>query len=240
MNYEADVYWNRGAARALSQDSVILQQALTSRGRVLVAAVCDGMGGMDAGETASGYIAEELINWFYDGLLDAIGKKKPLWIIRRCAERKIYQVQRRIQNYADKRSLKMGSTMSMLLLWEKKYMLWHLGDSRIYRFKRGSGGRVLLMTKEHADEMGRLTKCIGSFGFFAPDFRMGTLKRDEAFLVCSDGFWKKTVAKELAESLAPGKMSQNKIRRRLKEIGDADIRRGERDDLSAVYIKVCR
>lgn len=254
MNYEADIYWNRGKSRVVNQDSLILLQALTSQGRVLMAAVCDGMGGMDMGECASGYLAEELVTWFYDGLLTAIGKKKPLWIIRRSAERKIYQIQSRIKRYADKRSLKMGTTLSMLVLWEKRYMIWHLGDSRIYRLRqgleikgrqnKGSGKgiprRIQLMTKDHADSEGRLFKCVGSFGFFVPYFRMGNVKKGEAFLICSDGFRNRIGADEIGDVLTPGHMREDIIRKRLREIGEAVQRRGERDDLSAVYIKICK
>lgn len=239
MNYESDVYWNRGASHSINQDSLILLQALTSQGRVLMAVICDGMGGMDMGECASGYLVEELVTWFYDGLLDAIGKKKALWIIRRCAERKIYQIQSRMQRYADKRSLEMGTTISMLVLWEKKYLLWHLGDSRIYRLRSGLS-KVRLLTNDHTDDKGRLYKCVGNFGYFVPDFKLGNIKKGEAFLLCSDGFRNKMGIEEIGEVLAPENMTEDKIRKRLREIGEAVLRRGERDDLSAVYVKVCK
>ncbi len=45
MRYLTNVYWNRGREAEKNQDSVLLQQVLTGRGRVLLAAVCDGMGG---------------------------------------------------------------------------------------------------------------------------------------------------------------------------------------------------
>ncbi|MCH5257905.1 MAG: serine/threonine-protein phosphatase [Lachnospiraceae bacterium] len=250
MNYESDVYWNRGVSHTINQDSLILLQALTSQGRVLMAVICDGMGGMDMGECASGYLVEELVTWFYDGLLDAIGKKKALWIIRRCMERRIYQIQSRMQHYADKRSIEMGTTLSMLVLWEKKYMLWHLGDSRVYRLSSGligkgipgkeSQSKVRLLTNDHADDKGRLYKCVGNFGYFVPDFKMGNIKKGEAFLLCSDGFRNKMGIDEIGEVLAPENMTEDKIRKRLREIGEAVLRRGERDDLSAVYIKVCK
>lgn len=240
MNYEADVYWNKGVLHDVNQDSLILIQTLTAQGRVLMAVICDGMGGMDSGETASGYLAEELVTWYYDGLLAAIAKKKPLWVISRSARRKVYQVQSKLKRYADKRSLEMGTTMSMLILWEKKYLIWHLGDSRIYCLRKRMKGRIQLMTKDHADNQGRLVKCVGSFGHFIPDFRMGTAGKNVAFLVCSDGFYNKVKDEELAEALGVENMSQDNIRRRLRTIGETVVRRGGGDDLSAVYVKVCK
>lgn len=236
MNYQVNVYWNKGAVRKSNQDSVLALQALTSQGRVLLAAVCDGMGGMDRGEYASGYLTEELVTWFYDGLLKAVGKRKPLWVIRRSLERNLYRIQHRLQNYADKRGLEMGTTMSLLVLWERKYLLWHLGDSRIYHLSGHLKRKIVFMTKDHVQGKNRLTKCVGSFGYFLPDFRMGIVGKGEAFLLCSDGFWHMMDTEELGEALAPALMTEDRCGRRLKEIGETAIRRGERDNLSAIYI----
>ncbi len=238
MYFSTDVYWNKGAVRAVNQDSLVVLQALTVRGRVLMAAVCDGMGGMDMGECASGYLTEELVTWFYDGLLSLVGKKKPLWVIRRSAERKLYQVQSRLQRYAGRRSLAMGTTLSLLVLWEKKYMLWHLGDSRIYRLSGGSKKRIRRLTLDHVQGRNELTKCVGSFGFFMPDYKMGHVKSGEAFLLCSDGFWHNIREEELREALSPEQMRGERIRKRLCEIGEADMRRGEKDNLSAIYVSI--
>lgn len=237
MYYDAEVYWNKGAVAACNQDSLVLLQVLTSRGRVLMAAVCDGMGGMDAGEVASGYLTEELVTWFYDSFLDAVGKKKPLWVIRRSVERKVYQVQSRMKRYAVKHSLQMGTTLSMMLFWEKKYLLCHLGDSRIYRLSGKRKEKIVQMSKDHVQGRNRLTKCVGSFGFFTPDFKIGCVKSGEAFLLCSDGFWHNIQAEEMGEALTPARMQKKQWGRHLREIGEAVIRRGEKDNLSAIYIQ---
>lgn len=240
MYFDTSVYWSKGAVREANQDSLIVQQALTSRGRVLLAAVCDGMGGEDEGERASGYLTEELIAWFYDSLLRAISKKKPLWSIRHSAERKIYQVQSRIQRYAKRNSLQMGTTLSLLLLWEKKYLLWHLGDSRIYHLHGRKTGRrkerMELLTKDHVCGSNMLTKCVGSFGFFMPDFKMGAIRSGEGFLLCSDGFWHKIKPGEIEDVLPPEQMTKERCDKRLHELGVAIMRREETDNLSAIYI----
>ncbi len=238
MKHWTSVYWNRGAVRETNQDSLVVLQAMTLQGRVLMAAVCDGMGGADRGEWASGYLTEELITWFYDGLLKSVGKKKPLWILRRLGERKVFQVQQKLYSYADARGLEMGTTMSLLVLWEKNYLLWHLGDSRIYRLAGRPKNKISLLTKDHVQGKNRLTKCVGSFGFFQPDFRMGVIGKRDAFLLCSDGFWHEMREEELGEILAPDGMTEERCNRRLREIGEAAMRRGEKDNLSAVYIGI--
>lgn len=236
--YDANVYWNKGSTSDVNQDSLVLMQALTIRGRVLMAAVCDGMGGADMGEYASGYLTKELMSWFCDILPDTLSKKKPLCAIRRSVDRKLYQVQCRMHEYAEECGRELGTTLSMLILLEKKYMLWNLGDSRIYCLSAGRKNEICMMSPEYVQKSRKPLKYIGNIGFFSPDFMMGTIKSGEAFLLCSDAFRRRMNLEEIAEVLAPIHMTEDRCKRRLREIGDAAMRRGECDNLSAVYVKV--
>ena len=47
----SEVYWEQGG-RSVNQDSLTLQQAFTRRGRVMLAVVSDGIGGLMEGENA--------------------------------------------------------------------------------------------------------------------------------------------------------------------------------------------
>ena len=77
MRFLTGIYWHRGSVAMDNQDSIVLHQVLTARGRVLMAAVCDGMGGLEQGEWASGYVTKRLLEWFYEFLLRAVQKRKP-------------------------------------------------------------------------------------------------------------------------------------------------------------------
>lgn len=241
MHYLTGVYWERGCKALCNQDSVVLLQVLTARGRVVMAAVCDGMGGLEQGETASGYVTRRLQEWFYESLLRAIRKRKAYWIIRRSLDRLAYDMQEQLSRYAGREEIGMGSTMTVLVLWEKTYLLWHLGDSRASRVSvpgkdRRSG--LHCMTTDHVRGRNQLTKCIGSFGFMRPDFKMGSFGNGHAFLLCSDGFRRCVTAQETADVLNPETIAQEaQAERRLREIGEACMKRGETDNLSAVYIK---
>lgn len=258
MSYLTGVYWERGSAADINQDSLVLLQVLTARGRVLMAAVCDGMGGLKKGETASGYVTKRLQEWFYESLIRSVQKKKPYWIIRRSLDRLVYHMQEQLQQYGEKEDIRLGTTMTVLILWEKTYLLWHLGDSRAYRLctTRKERGRhrgfaatrerrrmsgIECLTKDHVRRSNQLTKCVGSFGYARPDFKLGVLQAGQGVLLCSDGFRHCISEKELTDVLEPERiMDENQIARRLREIGDACMKRGERDNLSAVYVKVGR
>ncbi len=246
MRYLTGVYWERGRRAMRNQDSVVLLQVLTARGRVLMAVVCDGMGGLEQGETASGYVTRRLQEWFYASLLRAIRKRKAYWIIRRSVERLVYDMQEQLSRYAGQEEICLGSTMTVLVLWEKTYLLWHLGDSRACRVSapgRGGDGRAGLhcMTTDHVRGRDQLTKCVGSFGFMRPDFKMGSFGTGQAFVLCSDGFRHCVTEQETADVLNPAVITEEvQAERRLREIGEACMKRGEADNLSAVYIKACR
>lgn len=238
MRYLTGVYWCRGRVAKSNQDSVVLEQVLTARGRVLMAAVCDGMGGLAQGELASGYVTERLQEWFYTTLLRAVQKKKPWWVIRRSLDRLTFHMQQQLQQYARREEIELGTTMTVLAVWEKTYLVWHLGDSRLYRLK---GGHMQRVTKDHIRQREQLTKCVGSFGYYVPDHHMGVLRRGEGILLCSDGFRHCAAGEELREVLCPGQIREEaQLERRLGEIGEACMKRGETDNLSAVYVKTER
>ena len=258
MKYISGVYWERGSVADTNQDSLVLLQVLTAKGRVLMAAVCDGMGGLKQGDTASGYVTKRLQEWFYESLLRAIRKKKPYWIIRRSLDRLVYHMQEQLSQYSEKENIQLGTTMTVLVVWEKTYLLWHLGDSRTYRIctaRRDKGAHLRLtadgdgrhssgitcLTTDHVRGRNQLTKCVGSFGYEKPDFKLGVLRSGQSMLLCSDGFRHCIDESELADVLRPDQIKdEGQIARRLREIGDACMKRGEKDNLSAVYVKVER
>lgn len=238
MQYLTNVYWCQGSEAEKNQDSVVLQQVLTRRGRVLMAAVCDGMGGIFSGEVASGYVTEELQAWFYRELICMVQKRKRCWVIRRSLDRLVFHMQRQLQRYAAHKELSLGTTMTVLVVWERTWMLWHLGDSRAYRFR---GKRVEQLSKDHVYGAGQLTKCLGSFGYFVPEHRMGVLNPGEGILLCTDGFWRLISGEELRDVMNSSELAEEEqIGRRLKEIGCVCMKRGERDNLSAVYVKLAK
>lgn len=238
MRYLTDVYWCRGKTADRNQDSVVLQQVLTRRGRVLLAAVCDGMGGISRGEEASGYAAERIREWFYTELFAMIRKNKRYWVIRRSLDRLVFHMQAQLEQYALQENILLGTTMTVLVVWEKTWMLWHLGDSRAYRLR----GRCMeQLTADHAQDEGKLTKCLGSFGRFVPQHKLGVFKPGEGILLCTDGFRRRVTAQELEEVMNPREiMGEEQIGRRLKEMGEICMKRGERDNLSAIYVKASR
>lgn len=234
MKIRSDVYWDQGR-RKNNQDSLALLQVLTNRGRVLLAVVSDGIGGLQEGETASGYITERLIEIFYGELVPLVGRGKGRKALTRSLLRCLYGIRQELNRYAVEREFALGATVSLVFLWKRNYLMLHLGDSRIYLCK---DRKQRLLTTDHSDGRNGLTACLGSFPFKRPDIRWGKIWGKGGFLLCTDGFYRK-LDQEMLALLAPSQVgSDEQIEKRLQAIAGALLKKGERDNLSAVYVMV--
>lgn len=234
MRIFSGVYWDRGK-RNENQDSLVLEQVFTRRGRVLLAAVSDGIGGLDEGETASGFILEKLLESFYHQMVFLIGQGKGRRALERCVLRCFFETGQILEKYAKSREIKLGATVSVLIIWRRNYLTAHLGDSRIYQFTDQNG--VCQITRDHSDGGCGLTRCLGSFPYQSPDLGWGRIRGKNGFLLCSDGFFHCLHKGMLLQMLGPGEITgEEQIERRLRELAGYGIRRGEEDNSSALYI----
>ena len=159
MEVMSGFYWDSGK-KEINQDSVLVEQVNTGKGRILLAAVSDGIGGLPAGEVASGFLMERLQQHFYEEILPLIRKGKSSKKIRHSFFRCLYETVGMLQKYADSREISLGATLSVLLLMKRRYLILHVGDSRIYEIRKK---RIRQLTEDHRGEGNILTRCMGSF-----------------------------------------------------------------------------
>ena len=123
----------------------------------------------------------------------------------------------------------------MLLIADRRYFLCNVGDSRIYL---GRGKKVKQLTTDDVCQ-GMLTKCIGNFPWKEVTIYKGYLRKRDTFLVCSDGFYKRLTDKEQdAVILGTQVCTERQAQKMLYEAGRRIRAKGERDDISAIYIKI--
>ena len=75
MRFLSEVYWDKGG-RCVNQDSISLQEVRMKGEKVVFALICDGIGGLDGGEIASGFVAERMTEWFYKEALNLLRRHK--------------------------------------------------------------------------------------------------------------------------------------------------------------------
>ncbi len=233
MEAMSGFYWDCGK-KEINQDSVLIEQVNTGRGRILLAAVSDGIGGLPAGEVASGFLMERLQQHFYGEILPLIRKGKGLRNIRRSFSRCLYETVGMLQQYAESQEISLGATLSVLLLMKGQYLILHVGDSRIYGIEKK---RIRQLTEDHRGEGNVLTRCMGSFPMSEVYVRYGRYRKKSGFLLCSDGFWSRASGELLQEMLSPSEIfTEEQIQKRLSELGGYGKKQGEKDNLSAVYV----
>ena len=230
MEYYSNEYWDIGQ-RTANEDSVLIAHVGTRSGQIIMGAVADGIGGLSLGHIASGYILEELSTCFYEEIVPMIISHKKRSMIVRSIKRCLYEINSELRNYADKKNILLGSTLSMILLYGKKYIFVHLGDSGIYRCDEKS---MEMITHKHTSDSGGVTKCIGSFGYMEPDVGFGKVKRKTVFLLSTYGYY--SGMKEDCDFWNPKQMISDRIiEKRLGEMGKV-VSKTQTDNAGAIYI----
>ncbi|MFA6165315.1 MAG: Stp1/IreP family PP2C-type Ser/Thr phosphatase [Gemmatimonadaceae bacterium] len=228
--------------RSGNEDS-FFAEANAHRGVFMVA---DGMGGHAAGEVAS----EMAVQIVARALLQLESVVQPDAVDRtaqslRDANRAIYD---RMLAENDKQG--MGTTASVLLMSDGRYLIGQIGDSRIYMLRDGA---LIQLTKDHSyvqeqvdaglltPEQARyhpysnvITRCVGAGESVEPDLYAGEVRPGDVFLVASDGLTGMVDDRRLQQILlarsGPGRIVDSLI-------AEANGR-GGLDNITAIVVQV--
>lgn len=155
--------------------------------------LADGMGGHLAGEVA----AKEAVLHFCDAIDKYFRSPTPPTVssIKRYIGETFISanswIRRLGKDHPDLHG--MGTTLCCLQLLENKVIVGHVGDSRIYRYRR----ELLLLTRDHSLQQeipskGRsvkhiLTRALGISPAIEPDLLETQYQSGDIYLLCSDG-----------------------------------------------------
>lgn len=244
---------DKGRYKENNQDSLCLKVARTSVGNVTMAVLCDGMGGLNNGEIASAIAVEVFGEWF-DYRLGSLLSPFSLERIKKQLREQMLLANQRIIAYGRKYNIRMGTTCSVLLLIHNYfYLIVHIGDTRIYEFDK----EYRRVTRDHTlvereVDLGRLTpeeartdkrrnillQCLGDQERIHPQLLSGQLKKNATFLLCSDGFYQPCSTKDFSELLTDSLDTEEEIIRRIKQLILRCRERKEKDDITAVIIRI--
>lgn len=237
-----------------NQDSCGVFHSVFQGKGLLFAVVCDGMGGMQAGETASSYILFGLRSWFYE-LLPCI-RQQPLTIeaFQICFDTHLRSLAKGLYERNQKNGIQAGTTLTAILIWDHFYFIVNIGDSRIYcigdemnqltqdqSFVAQECARYA-MTKEeakHHPKRNYLLQCLGLSSEPEAVYCTGKVEKDRIFLLCSDGLVHEIWDAEMGSVLSPYRCScQEDLEEAVKELINRALARGEEDNITAIAIRV--
>ncbi len=221
-----------GLVRKKNEDALYVDE---QQGLWLVA---DGIGGIKDGDLASSAVVDNLRSFKrLETLSESIRDIEARFRLANIACRVMFE----------KRVI--GSTVAAMLNFESIVVFLWAGDSRIYRFR---GGSLTLMTTDHnlAQERVRrgeisqdkaqllstaniLTRAIGVHQNLRVDMDFAPLEPHDRYLICTDGLYKELTLPDIAKSL-----KNQTIELALEELTDEALRKGAKDNLSAVIIEV--
>lgn len=247
-----------GTSKGVNQDSCCAFAAETSFGDAAFAAVCDGVGGLSAGEYASCYAVGELSRWFedsfpvyavsnvIDGAVD-LANLKGAWTVL------LELVNERLRDRGLSEGLRMGTTACALLVLADRFAIAHVGDCRAYRLR---GGVFTQLTRDqtliqHEVDAGRISaeealthpkssviiQALGAQEGLEPEFYFGDVRDGDTFLVACDGFYRRLDVDALADKLAHvSELSEGAMDGVLADAIDRVVDKGENDNITAVLL----
>ncbi|MDP2810442.1 MAG: bifunctional protein-serine/threonine kinase/phosphatase [Rhodocyclaceae bacterium] len=154
----------------------------------ILVAVADGVGGHANGREASEYCVRSLLADYY-ATPDTWSVPQALDKIIVALNRWLYAHSRRARDTAG-----MATTLSALVLRGRRYVIAHVGDTRVYRLRPGlRAGELVRLTSDHVWEHPELknvlSRAVGLDAGLVVDYADGELATGDIFLLASDGVW---------------------------------------------------
>lgn len=177
--------------------------------------VCDGMGGSNAGETASATAVKECVEYFSREDAAGLSREERLYRSILHANRVVHRMAQDTEEYRG-----MGSTLVSACVEDRRMIVGNVGDSRAYFLR---GGVCAQITNDHSfvAEQVRLgsmnleeasaspyqsliTRAIGAAETVEPDIFTGTLEPGDIILLTSDGLTRYADAKTISSLVLSG------------------------------------
>ena len=203
-NFLSTYYTNIGIKKNTNQDSVLIKKAKTSLGDIVMAVICDGMGGLAKGEVASASVIQMLNEWFNNDLKYMMQNTNfSLSLVANKIGDLIREKNTRILQYGKENNLNLGTTVTLLFIYNNQYTFFHVGDSRLYKLsnnieqlthdhtlvqKEVDEGKITLEQANIDPRKSILLQCVGASRIVSPQIGYGTIEKGDLFLLCSDGF----------------------------------------------------
>ena len=252
MHFIATADTDIGISKDTNQDSALIKHAKSDGKEILLAVICDGMGGLSKGELASATVVRAFAKWFDEELpyelnnvdLQVIGAKWSLLL-------KELNVQ--ILEYSKENNIDgVGTTFSGILFIDDQYVIGHVGDTRVYHIgasltqlttdqtfvaREISRGTMTLEQSRTDKRRNLLLQGIGASKAVEPQLICGKAEKG-AYMLCSDGFRHEISEAEIYESLNPiNLMNKDAMHNNAKYLIEQVKKREEKDNISVLLIK---
>ncbi|MGN0593673.1 MAG: PP2C family protein-serine/threonine phosphatase [Hominimerdicola sp.] len=254
MKYIIGAHTDVGIKKSVNQDAISIKVAETPYDEVLMGTVCDGLGGLDCGEIASSYVLKKFTEWFSNQLVSILNDSKFEDVLKSQWYDLVFDLNNKLLEYGKEKNMKLGTTLTNILVFKGKYYVIHIGDTRLYEINRKikqltndhtlvarevSLGHITMEQAKNDKRKNVLLQCIGVTPKLEPDFFSGKTSKNTVYLLCSDGFRHKISENEILDKFSPAAiLSKDDIVKKCREVIEIDKQRMETDNITAGVIKI--
>lgn len=220
-----------------------------SVGNNVILTVCDGMGGMNGGQTASRIAVTEIAQILAESPVEELGEKA----IYKAVDAANAAIYRRALNDPPLRG--MGTTATVLVLTPEAAYLTHVGDSRIYQLRKGKKkfrtfdhSKVFemvaqnMMTEEQARQSSFsniITRALGIRPKVDMVVEKIPYKKGDRFILCCDGIWNTLPEPEMLKLFLAKSIAKEEVEYLTETVnGIGEQRGGDHDNLTAIVVDV--
>lgn len=133
-NWQIGIASHQGTKKDKNEDSFYHHVSSDNKdNEIALFVVADGMGGYQQGDTASKIAISSIEKWWEKRRNKIVKRKNALQRILAEGEQTIQQINKTIKETSSHMGKRMGTTLSLLVLYKGEYAVIHIGDSRIYR-----------------------------------------------------------------------------------------------------------
>jgi len=202
---------------------------LESKG--IAIAIADGMSGSDGGKEASQVSVSQFLSDYY-GTPES-------WTVKQAASKILTALNTWLYSQGQQKygtAKGMVTTFSALVIKSQTAHLFHVGDSRIYRFRDVS---LIQMTRDHrvwiSNDRDYLSRALGIDPHLEIDYRTTAVQEGDIFLLSTDGIHDFVGDKEIQEILEAHKTDPQKAASELIKAAETN---GSDDNISAQILRV--
>ena len=241
-----------GIKKQTNQDSILIKHGQCEKGEILLAVICDGMGGLKKGEVASATVVKKFSEWF-DSELPFELKNLDMNIIADKWSLLLKDLNLKIAEYGQQDGIRLGTTFSGVLFIDDQYLAVHVGDTRLYQLDSGlkqlttdhtfvareiRRGNLTVEQAKKDKRRNMLLQCVRASERIEPEILTGTVQQG-AYMLCSDGFRHEISESEIYESLNPVNLiNKEAMHNNVKYLIEQVKKRNEKDNISVVLVKV--
>ncbi|MBD5544101.1 MAG: serine/threonine-protein phosphatase [Lachnospiraceae bacterium] len=243
---------DKGIRKTTNQDALLIKIADTSVGEIAFICVCDGMGGLQKGELASSMVIKRLSKWFEKELPDLLSMENRGKEICQSLKKVILQENAQISRFGESRGIKLGTTLTGMLVIGEEYFVVHIGDTRLYEI----GTTIRQITEDQTlvnkeVEMKRLSKidaekdprrsillqCVGASPKLEPDFLTGIFHQQAIYMICCDGFRHEITSEEILQGFRPQLLqNEESMYEQCRHYIEINKSRMEKDNITVVLL----